>query len=54
MEQENGSLAVYPYAAMADAADPDEALLTFLETAYRACADHAGWDRDRFETPYAA
>jgi len=54
VEQENGSLAVYPYASMADAVDPDEDLLTFLETVYRACADHAGWDRDRFATPYAA
>jgi hypothetical protein len=34
-----------PYDAVRAAADPDAALLRFLETTYRAAADLAGWDR---------
>src|SRR5438309_10608301 len=34
-----------PYDAVRTAADPDAALLRFLETTYRAAADLAGWDR---------
>jgi hypothetical protein len=33
-----------PYEAIRNAADPDAALLAFLNTAYRAAADLAGWD----------
>jgi len=54
LEQETGSLAMYPYASMIAASDPEAALLHFLESSYRACADHAGWDRADFETPYVA
>jgi len=35
-----------PYDAVRSAADPDAALLRFLETTYRAAADLARWDRD--------
>jgi hypothetical protein len=34
-----------PYDAVRKAADPDAALLRFLQTTYRAAADLAGWDR---------
>ncbi len=34
-----------PYEAVRAAADPDAALLSFLQTTYDAAADHAGWDR---------
>jgi len=40
----NGSLAVLPYDAVREAADPAAELLTFFESAYRAGADAAGWD----------
>jgi hypothetical protein len=46
--QENGALAVLPYAAVRAADDPQEALLDFLESSYRAGADLAGWDLDGF------
>lgn len=36
---------VLPYDAVRSAADPDSALLAFLETTYAAAADLAGWDR---------
>jgi hypothetical protein len=51
--QETGSLAVFPYAAMRRADSPAAALRTFLESAYRACADAAGWDRERLRATYA-
>lgn len=38
------SLALLPYAAVRAAADPKEALLAFLESAYQAGAGAAGWD----------
>jgi hypothetical protein len=39
---------VLPYEAVRTAADPDAALLAFLESTYEAAADLATWDRDRF------
>ncbi|CAN7591335.1 DUF5996 family protein [Phenylobacterium sp. LjRoot225] len=38
-----------PYEAVRTAADPDAALLAFLQSAYEAAADAAGWDRDALE-----
>jgi hypothetical protein len=40
----SGSLAVLPYDAVREAADPAAALLLFYERAYRAGAEAAGWD----------
>jgi hypothetical protein len=40
-----GSLAVLPYDAAREAADPRTALLDFLDGFYRLGADAAGWDR---------
>jgi len=40
---------VLPYEAVRSAADPDEALLAFLQTTYEAAADLAGWDRAALE-----
>jgi Family of unknown function (DUF5996) len=40
-----GSLAVLPYKAVRSATDPRTALLAFLESAYRAGAGLAGWNR---------
>ena len=45
VEQGSGSLAVLPYEAVRTSADPREALLAFLESAYEAGADAAGWSR---------
>lgn len=38
-----------PYEAVRTAADPDRALLEFLQTSYAAAADLAGWDRASLE-----
>jgi hypothetical protein len=38
-----------PYEAVRSAPDPDEALLAFLRTTYRAAADLGAWDRDALE-----
>lgn len=38
-----------PYEAVRTASDPDEALLSFLQSTYEAAADHAGWDRQALE-----
>jgi hypothetical protein len=38
-----------PYEAVRTAPDPDEALLSFLQTTYEAAADLAGWDRPALE-----
>lgn len=38
-----------PYEAVRTAADPDAALMAFLESTYAAAADLAGWDRERLE-----
>jgi hypothetical protein len=40
----NGSLAILPYDAVREAADPAAELLLFFERAYRAGAEAAGWD----------
>ena len=39
-----------PYDAVRSAADPEAALLEFLQTTYVAAADLAGWDRAALET----
>ena len=41
----NGSLALLPYETVRASTDPERTLLAFLESAYRAGADAAGWDR---------
>ena len=38
-----------PYDAVRTAADPDAALLGFLQSTYEAAAEPAGWDRARLE-----
>ena len=40
---------ILPYELVRTAADPDAALLTFLQTTYEAAADAAHWDRDALE-----
>ncbi len=42
---------VLPYAAVVGAADPDAALLDFLQTTYEAAADLAQWNRAELEAP---
>jgi hypothetical protein len=42
---------VLPYDAVRGAADPDAALMSFLETTHAAAADLAGWDRAELERP---
>jgi Family of unknown function (DUF5996) len=44
----SGSLAVLPYEAMRTTPDPNRALLSFYESAYRAGATRAGWDISAF------
>lgn len=46
--RENGQF-LLPYEAVADAADPDQALAGFLETTYTAAAELGGWDRAALE-----
>ena len=41
-----GSLALFPYEDVRTSADPKATLLDFLQSAYEAGADAAGWDRD--------
>ncbi len=43
-----------PYDAVRAAADPDAALLEFLQSTYEAAADLAGWDRQALERPAGA
>jgi hypothetical protein len=43
-----------PYELVRTAADPDAALLEFLQTTYAAAADTAGWDRVALERPGAS
>jgi hypothetical protein len=38
-----------PYDTVRRAAAPDEVLMRFLETTYRAAADLGGWDREALE-----
>lgn len=40
-----------PYEAVRTSADPDAALLAFLQSTYEAAADPAGWDRAALERP---
>jgi hypothetical protein len=40
---------ILPYDAVRTAADPDQALLDFLQSTYEAAADAANWDRDALE-----
>ena len=40
---------VLPYAAVANAADPEAALMEFLQSTYKAAADLAKWDRAALE-----
>ncbi|MFB4318056.1 DUF5996 family protein [Actinomadura sp. 21ATH] len=46
--RENGQF-LLPYEAVADAEDPDGALMDFLESTYVAAADLAEWDRAALE-----
>ncbi len=45
---ENGQF-LLPYEAVADTADPDAALMRFLESTYEAAAVHGDWDRETLE-----
>jgi hypothetical protein len=45
---------VLPYDAMRNAADPDAALLSFLQSTYEAAADAGRWDRAALECAYGA
>ena len=40
---------VFPYEAMRQSADPDAALLKFLQSTYEAAANCARWDRDALD-----
>ena len=40
---------ILPYEAVRTAADPDAALLAFLQSTYDAAADRGGWDRTLLE-----
>jgi hypothetical protein len=40
---------VLPYDVVRDAANPDQALMAFLESTYNAAADLGGWDRELLE-----
>jgi hypothetical protein len=41
---------IFPYEAMRQSADPDDALLKFLQSTYEAAANCAKWDRKALET----
>jgi hypothetical protein len=43
---------ILPYDAVRIAADPDSALLDFLQSTYEAAANTAGWDRDALECSF--
>jgi hypothetical protein len=45
---------VLPYDAMRRSADPDAALLAFLQSTYEAAANAGHWDRAALECPYGA
>jgi Family of unknown function (DUF5996) len=51
-EQGTGSLAILRYDAVRTADDPEATLLTFLESAYEAGADAAGWNRADLESSW--
>lgn len=42
---------ILPYEAVREAANPDVALLEFLQSTYEAAADLGNWDREAFERP---
>ena len=42
---------ILPYDAVRTAANPDQALLEFLQSTYEAAANAAKWDRDALECP---
>jgi hypothetical protein len=42
---------ILPYDAVRNAAEPDRALLDFLQSTYEAAANAAQWDRDALECP---
>src|SRR5580658_6277960 len=42
---------ILPYDAVRTAAEPDRALLEFLQSSYEAAANAANWDRDALECP---
>jgi hypothetical protein len=46
LEQPTGSLALLPYDVIRTAADPRSQLLAFLQSAYEAGVETAGWDAD--------
>jgi hypothetical protein len=48
---ENFGQFLLPYDAVRTAADPDAALLAFLQSTYDAAADHAKWPREELERP---
>ena len=52
IEQGSGSLAILPYEDVRAAADPKAALLDFLESAYEAGADAAGWNREELTSSW--
>lgn len=39
-----------PYEAVAGAAEPDQAMMEFLDSTYAAAAELGGWDRRALET----
>ena len=41
---------ILPYEAMRQSADPDDALLKFLQSTYDAAANCGKWDREALET----
>jgi len=45
---------ILPYSAVRGSADPDAALLDFLQTTYEAAADRGGWDRVLLEREQGA
>jgi hypothetical protein len=47
-----GSLALFPYEDVRTSADPKATLLEFLQSAYEAGADAAGWNRDELESSW--
>ena len=51
-DQASASLAMLPYDAARTSSDPRATLLAFLESAYRAGADAAGWDRGDLESSW--
>ncbi len=42
---------ILPYDVVREAESPDDALLNFLESTYRAAADLGAWDRSALERP---